>query len=503
MELLNERYSNKISGILNCYDRIVIKGTLPTICYSAGMARYLYNHQVRLFDYPRFAEKFRDTLRANAEDLSKKNGLEIIFIRSSNARKEDIVKKNWDGNKQGLVCILSAMEACKTYSGWHDKISHKTFLKNGLGKCLHYYFYFNDPDLGLGYVRVPTWCPFMLQVYFNGHNWLASELKRKSIGYSLIDNAYDQIADFTKAQKLADGLTVSKLHKKLDWMAGLYCPVYKEFDEHYHWSIMQTEYATDIVFKDHKDLSMIYDDLISTAIHTVKPDNIATFLGQKLHGNYEGEIGNNYHLRIEGSRIKHVMGSVSIKMYDKFKKILRIETTVNNVSQFKHYRTVEHRDGTTSQQQAAVKKNIYSLEALTEIFKASNRRYLEFISAIEDHSVGKNRLDKVTSSKIENDRKYRGFNFFEKSDLKILQTVARGEFNINGFKAKDIKSWITDKSSSQLSRILKRLRVFGLIKRVRNTYKYYLTIFGKMVITLGLKLKNMVIIPQLNLVNID
>jgi len=51
-----------------------------------------------------------------------------------------------------------------------------------------------------------------------------------------------------------------------------------------------------------------YDDLIITAIHTVKPDNIATFLGQKLHGNYEGEIGNNYYVRIEGSRIKHMMG---------------------------------------------------------------------------------------------------------------------------------------------------------------------------------------------------
>ena len=84
------------------------------------------------------------------------------------------------------------------------------------------------------------------------------------------------------------------------------------------------------------------------AIHTVKPDNIATFLGQKLHGNYEGEVGNNYNIRIEGSKIKHSMGEVSIKMYDKYGKILRIETTTNNLSFFKHYRTVEHRDGTKS-----------------------------------------------------------------------------------------------------------------------------------------------------------
>lgn len=389
MELIQDRYSDKILGCLGCYDRIVIKGILPSICYADGMGHYLFDHGVRIFDYAHFADGFRDQLRTNAECLASKYNLDIIFIRSHKARKEDIVKENWDGEKQGLICILSAMEGCQRYQPWHDKIAHKTFLKATQGKCLHYYFYFNNPEIGFGYVRVPTWCPFMLQVYLNGHNWLALELQKKGIDYSMLDNAFDNIADFKKAQKMADNLSIKKLHKKLDWLANLYCPVHNEFDIKYHWSIMQVEYSTDIVFKDQKDLALIYDELISTAIHTVKPDNIASFLGQKLHGNYIGEVGNNYHVRIEGRRIKHVMGTVSIKMYDKYSKILRIETTVNNVSQFKHYRTVEHRDGTTSQKQASVKKNIYSLEPLIDLLGASNMRYIEFISAIETIQVVK------------------------------------------------------------------------------------------------------------------
>jgi len=64
----------------------------------------------------------------------------------------------------------------------------------------------------------------------------------------------------------------------------------------------------------------------------------------------------NYNIRIEGSRIKHSMGKSSIKMYDKFSKILRIETTTNDVSFFKHYREVEHRNGEKSMQYAALKK---------------------------------------------------------------------------------------------------------------------------------------------------
>jgi hypothetical protein len=69
-------------------------------------------------------------------------------------------------------------------------------------------------------------------------------------------------------------------------------------------------------------------------------DNIATFLGRKLNGNYQDEMGNRFNTRIDGTRIGHTMGPVSIKMYDKFRLILRIETTVVNVSFFRHYREV-------------------------------------------------------------------------------------------------------------------------------------------------------------------
>jgi hypothetical protein len=95
---------------------------------------------------------------------------------------------------------------------------------------------------------------------------------------------------------------------------------------------MQAEYATDIVFKKQADLGPLYETLVRTAVHSVKPENIASFLGQKLHWNYQGEMGNNFNTRILGTRIKHQMGEVSIKMYDKFGIMLRIETTTNDVS---------------------------------------------------------------------------------------------------------------------------------------------------------------------------
>jgi len=499
MELLIDRYRDKIAGILTCSDRIVITGTLPVLSNSRSMTSYLYNQNIRIFDYAKFAEPFRDILRENAKKLANENNIEIEFVKKTNTRKEAIISRILEkrGTQSGLVHILSAMETCSSYKPWHDKQCGKTYLKGSSSKCLTYYFYFIDDLLGLCYVRVPTWLPFRLQIYFNGHNWLASKLKEQGISYKMVDNAFIEIADWGKANEIVENFKVQELHERLNMFAGLYCPVYKEFQQLYHWSIMQCEYATDIVFKKVDDLQAIYSKLIQTAIHTVKPENIVTFLGKKLHPRYLGEIGNQYHVRIEGTRIKHNMGSVSIKIYDKFGHILRIETTTNDVSFFKHYREVIHRDGTRSEKEASMKKNIYSLTALQPIMQASNRRYLEFISAIEDDKVGKEKLEKITKKVTKNDRNYRGFNFFNKDDEKVLQVITKGEFNIYGFRAKHFKKYM-DKSSSQISRILKRLHVHGLIKKVRNTYKYYLTALGKEVILLGEKLISLVIIPQLN-----
>jgi hypothetical protein len=88
------------------------------------------------------------------------------------------------------------------------------------------------------------------------------------------------------------------------------------------------------------------------------------------------------------------MGPVSIKMYDKFGLILRIETTSDDVSLFRHYCEVEQRDGTRVVKWAPMKQGICSLPHLRISMGAANRRYLEFIWALEDRSAGIRHLRK-------------------------------------------------------------------------------------------------------------
>lgn len=193
------------------------------------------------------------------------------------------------------------------------------------------------------------------------------------------------------------------------------------------------------------------------------------------------------------------MGPVSLKMYDKFSLVLRIETTVNNVSFFKHYRLVEHRNGTRSKKIAQMKKGIYSLPPLCKLLMAVNRRYLEFISAIDDQSAGIKKLNKISKSITYNNRSYKGFNFFSEKDHTIFEKIISGDFLITGFKNKTLRESIPEKNTGQISRLIKRLRVHGLIKKVRNSYKYYPTKYGIEIIIKGLKLKELYFIPALSI----
>jgi hypothetical protein len=146
-----------------------------------------------------------------------------------------------------------------------------------------------------------------------------------------------------------------------------------------------------------------------------------------------------------------------------------------------------------------MKKSIYSLPALRDLLQAANRRYLEFLSALDDPTPGIDLLRKVSEPVRENERSYRGLNFFSAQDQTLIETLARGEFNLRGFQNKSLRALLTQKTSGQVSRLLKRLRLHGLIKKVGHTYHYYLTLLGKHIIASGLKLKNLVLIPELAL----
>jgi hypothetical protein len=495
---LISRYASQIAGQLGCFDRVIITGSLLDVCHPAALERQLHSANIRCFDLGQFAEPLRDALRDHALTLARAAGVEVEFIPRRNFRKEDriaeIIQRR--GDRPGLVHVFSAMEPCPAFRPWHDKGSGRTGVKITQGKCLHFYFYFLHERLGLCYLRVPTWLPFRLQFYFNGHNWLASELRRAGISFQRADNAFVEIADWPAAQAIADQFSIQALHDDLNALARQYVPFLKQFPSGYYWSLMQVEYSWDLSWKRAADLAPVYAEISRQAILTVKAPDVAKFLGKRLSP--EAELTSDFRTRIEGTRIRHSLGPAALKLYDKRGRVLRLECTANDVTFFKHYRKVEHREGPPTYQVAALKKSLFSLGDLAGLMRAACARYLAFLSALEDRSGGSVNLERITApARDEQHRSHRGFNFFAAGDLSVLLAILRGEYHISGLSNRLLQRVLTGKNGGQISRVLKRLRLHGLIRKIGHTYKYYVTAMGQRVLIAALKLKEHLILPTL------
>lgn len=272
--------------------------------------------------------------------------------------------------------------------------------------------------------------------------------------------------------------------------------VHSAFYDHSH-SLSSVTLLPLPVFKEQTVLQSFYAHLVERLIQTVKPVDIATFLGRKLHGNYEGEMGNRFNQRWLGTRLKHQMGPVTLKLYDKFSLVLRIEVTVNDVTFFNQRREVTHRDGTTSLEWTLMQKSIYSLPALQEALQAVNQRYLKAISEIDTPQLGVQKLNQLTQTLLEGNHRYKGFHLLTEEDASLFRLLLAGDFSIRGLTNAQLRARLDGKSSSQISHLLKRLRLHGLLTKLSHSYRYYLSDFGRQVAALVLTLHSSVCIPLL------
>src|SRR5258707_15485888 len=100
---------------------MICAGTVPGARCAQGMAGFLCARQIRIFDYPRFAEPLRDRVREGAAELATAAGITIEHITKNHIRKEDVVAR--------VLVVRGDRPGCDTYKPWHDKPTHRTLLR--------------------------------------------------------------------------------------------------------------------------------------------------------------------------------------------------------------------------------------------------------------------------------------------------------------------------------------------------------------------------------------
>lgn len=213
-----EQNKEKINGILETFDRMIINGYLLNLCNYRQFLFYLIQNNIKLVDVDKFALKETQDLCNHIDNYIKENNIETIYLNSGKIDKNEIVMAELEKNptKTGLITALSAVEICNTMTVKPNRETQKLEVTSRPTKCKHYYFYYNDEEFGLMYLKIQTWFPYNVQIYINGREYLSKLLDKSNIKYEMYNNSFSYIEDFTKAQELADGILNQKISDSFD-----------------------------------------------------------------------------------------------------------------------------------------------------------------------------------------------------------------------------------------------------------------------------------------------
>ena len=286
------KFTNLIVAVLSCFDRVIFKGHLP-INNGKALEGFV-DHVLKICrkDFMAFAEKSSQALVDHAQRLAQEAGAEYRFLQGhhrKDKRVDEILRQR--PILEGLVCVFCCMECCPSFKMVGGEGRPRLVSARRQQRVL--YFDFLDPDLGLIYIRLTTWFPFTVQVYVNGHSWLAQQMLQQRLGFNLQDNAFTALENPQAVQELADSFVHLNGIKILNRLVRSVNPLMNErwfrslSDD---WVVDQAEYATDLIFTSREALAGLYPRLLDHATVHFSAQDILGFLGRRLHPRFDGEV---------------------------------------------------------------------------------------------------------------------------------------------------------------------------------------------------------------------
>ena len=341
------------------------------------------------------------------------------------------------------------------------------------------------------HVKLQTWFPFTVQVYVNGHEWLARKLAARGIAFEKNDNAFVELADAQKANECARRFWRRDWPGLLHRLAARVNPLLKDWlaGQNYYWVIDQAEFSTDVLFTNKTALASLGRGLYEHAVYCFGAEQMMTFLGRKYRATFQGEVRTHWRRREPGAAVKHWVKSNAIKMYDKAGRVLRIETVINNPKEFFVHRPRLKNDGREVVGWFAMNKGVANLYRYAQVSQRANDRYLEALAVVNDLGVGQRELDWRCAPISFQGRRRRGLQPLSRDDQALFRAVLRGEHTVRGFRNGEVAERLYGprpkdpaerrRRSGQMSRRISLLRAHGLVAKYPRSRRYRVTHAGQ------------------------
>lgn len=490
MKFLLQRFGGFILGVLSGLDRLVLRGKLCPLYSPDGMNIYLAANNVMRKDFEKHAHEVTQQVLASSWVARAKAMDRFRYLNSTNINKDEVARglAAQHGVTEGLVGVLQCVEPCWSYALTSQ--DGQCTVRGQPRRCSHLYHYFIDPEWGWMFVRLQTWFPFELEVYVNGREWLARRLDKEGMKYERSENKILWVEDWQRAQQLYDQQLRTSWTTALDALQRQVHPLHPvhlgKMPLKYNWTVHQSEWATDLVFRSRAELERWLPAWRHQALDYDSAQVLRFFArtGRLREGQ---RVETEWKTTYQGSRVKYWVGTNSLKWYD-YGHLLRVETTINDPSFFRVYRTAQDNpDGPLAWRE--MRRGVADLHRRTEISQKVNDRCLQGMATVREarnvRELAEPLCVRVSEPGAPAARKVRALNPWSKADGALLLAISNPKWMIVGLRNRDLVAELYPQTtnnaqekrrrSSRVTRLFRLLRGHGLLQKVPHTHRYQIS----------------------------
>lgn len=481
---LSTLYSDLLEGSYDCVDRVVLNAYFGMGQTGGGLRvwwRELYGSDADLDDnhLMRLAGRFSRRLRAWA----KENNVPVIYC-SPGEDKHKMAEQHLATHqtKPGLFLVLVSKAPALVWEAHMTGTGRLGQLvpKKPWPYVNHYSFHILDSDWGHLTIKMSGHPPFGAQIILNGHEYVACQAQKAGIDFTKQDNCFTTITSAAGLAQVADTLshdeTAGRLRQLCERWIYTTCLCFAlDLEEQkrsafsYNYSVFQMEYSRNLLFKSGSQMEQVFQALIDRSRSPLDLDRVKTIFGDKKrpHRDTRKKSSTRWGVVVETpdydtTIFKVHYGKMTLKIYSKGERVLRIEVIVHN---------------------AKVYRWGHSLPCFPQIvvrLKDSLERFLNAVGCINSCFVSDELLERLSEPAHIGQTRVGGIDLNKPRIRSVAEAVLALSASPAGFTSSDLASQVrlangqpeAEYGPRRAAYDIKKLRAKGMVRKIGQSRRY-------------------------------
>jgi DNA-binding transcriptional ArsR family regulator len=500
-----EYYRKLLDETYDCVDRIVINAYFIPAQSPGGFRvwwRRLMGNDKTLDNAHLMRMAGRFSRRTHA--YASKNKIPIVVCQQGE-RKHEIAEKYLPQNPdfQGVFCILigrapAPLFDVRKFNNGAIDIRKKTPYVN------YYHFHIIDPDWGHVTIKLCSHPPFTAQIILNGHEYVSIQARRQNISFIKEDNCFTAISNAASLAKIADTMRVQDSVGRLvqvceRWIYStclcfaLSLEEQRESGFHYSYSVYQAEYSRNLLFIRGTVMDQIFQSIIDRTRSPLNIQTVKTIFGHKYRPHHKDKQGKKPRIEVVVERpvynlttFKVHFGNLTVKIYSKGERVLRIEAIAHNARELLCGRVIDR------------------FPRIVEALKAILERFLDVLQSIDISFISADTLETWPLPSKVGACRVGGIDANRPRIRAVMEAVISLSPNSEGFTASEVADKVKEITGNakyearHASYDLKKLRGKELVNRRDYSRKYQPTSEGLRSMAAFIILRDKVLLPLLS-----